>query len=133
MPYTDRDWTVAPEKIANRTTTQNKLRECLTSEKLIPEEMSVLDYTLHSPRNFFTNATSQLGFSEQDQTILGRWSPNSRMPLRYTRSVPTKELNMRRTVIDRINEGWTPDHNQLPASCQQESDPKEEIDVRDLD
>ena len=118
IPYTDKEWTIIPEKLANRTTVQNRMRDLISEQKLLPEGADINEYTLHSPRNFFTNATSLLGFPEQDQTILGRWSQHSRMPFRYTRAIATKELEMRRNVIDRISKGWAPDHNQLPPSCQ---------------
>ena len=74
----------------------------------VPPGTAPYEYTLHSPRNFYTNAASQMGWGEEAMTVLGRWSPGSSMPSRYVRSNGTQELNLRRDVINRIRGGWEP-------------------------
>ena len=66
------------------------------------------NYTLHSPRNFYTNASAQLGWNQETQTVLGRWSKNSVMPDHYTRCSGVLELQLRKDISDRIGKGWEP-------------------------
>ena len=66
------------------------------------------DYALHSPRNFYSTAANQLGWSREQRAVLGRWSEDSRMPNRYDRSTCTTELQIRNDVAARIRGGWAP-------------------------
>ena len=74
----------------------------------VPSGMAPDSYTLHYPRNFYTNSASQVGWSLESQTVLGRWSKNSKMPDRYIRSNGSLELQLRSDICDRTRKGWEP-------------------------
>ena len=65
-------------------------------------------YTLHSPRNWYTSAAAQLGWTCKAQTTLGRWGDESKMPNRYNRQKGTVELSVRADIVSRVRDGWTP-------------------------
>ena len=95
-------------------------------------------YTLHSPRNFYTNGADQIGWSSESQTILGRWSKNSKMPEHYLRSKGTRELQLRHDLGERIRLGWEPvgSHqipNPPPASSSHSSRQDTHLSVNSLD
>ena len=104
----------------------------------IPDHVDVLKYTLHSPRNFYTNAADQIGWSTESQTILGRWSKNSKMPHHYLRSKGTRVLQLRHDLAERIRLGWEPvgSHqipNPPPASSSHSSRQDTHLPVNSLD
>ena len=74
----------------------------------VPSGVIADNYTLHSPRNFYTNSANQVGWSLESQTVLGRWSKNSKMPDRYIRSNGSLELQLRTDIANRIRKGWEP-------------------------
>ena len=74
----------------------------------VPSGKNSENYTLHSPRNFYVNGASQLGWTNESQTILGRWSKNSKMPEHYCRSSGALELQIRNDLASRVRKGWEP-------------------------
>ena len=83
----------------------------------VPSGSRAEHYTLHSPRNFYTNGAGQLGWNQEAQTILGRWKKNSIMPEHYSRSSGTLELQIRADLADRVRKGWEPKgKNEIPMA-----------------
>ena len=116
---------------------ESRSRQLLTSIG-IPDHTDVMKYTLHSPRNFYTNGADQIGWSTESQTILGRWSKNSKMPEHYLRSKGTRELQLRHDLSERIRLGWEPvgSHqipNPPPASSAHSSRQDTHLSVNSLD
>ena len=106
FPTVDKEWNLF-DSMATKRQIEARLRE-LIHKVGVPAGKTPDAYTLHSPRNFYTNASSQLGWSQETQTVLGRWSKNSVMPDHYTRSTGVLELQLRKDISDRIGKGWEP-------------------------
>ena len=63
-------------------------------------------YTIHSPKNFFPTAATQMNFETLELNVIGQWSSNSRMNERYGRSVCANELLLRNAIIQKMASWW---------------------------
>ena len=106
FPAVDKNWNLF-DSVAAKRQIEARLRE-LVHKVGGPPGVFPESYTLHSPRNFYTNASAQLGWSQETQTVLGRWSKKSAMPDHYNRSTGVLELQVRKDISDRIGQGWEP-------------------------
>ena len=70
FPSTLKEWKYSPNEGPKRQIEQ-RMRECIF-EIGVPSGTRAEQYTLHSPRNFYTNGAGQLGWNLEAQTILGR-------------------------------------------------------------
>ena len=70
FPSITADWSYSPTPGPKKQIEQ-RLREMIF-EIGTPSGTTPENYTLHSPRNFYTNGAGQLGWNNEAQTILGR-------------------------------------------------------------
>ena len=61
-------------------------------------------YTLHTPKNFLPSCATELSFSVEDRNRLGHWQTGSAMCERYDRSMCTRELLLRSTILQNISD-----------------------------
>ena len=106
FPAVDKEWNVI-DSCAPKRQIEQRMRE-LIHKVGVPSGHQANSYTLHSPRNFYTNAGAQLGWNIESQTVLGRWTKSSTMPEHYTRGTGVLELQLRRDISERIGSGWEP-------------------------
>ena len=63
---------------------------------------------LHSFRAWFPTCANQLAIPREGRATLGRWAAGSVMPDRYDRNACVSELNIRQSILEKMNEGWRP-------------------------
>ena len=107
FPLINKFWFITSNQPASKKMVLERLREII-HDIGVPSGLTADNYTLHSPRNFYTNSANQVGWSLESQTVLGRWSKNSKMPDRYIRSNGSLELQLRTDIANRIRNGWEP-------------------------
>ena len=115
FPSTQKGWKFSPNEGPKRQIEQ-RMREYIFDIG-VPSGTRSEQYTLHSPRNFYTNGAGQLGWNLEAQTILGRWKKNSIMPEHYSRSSGSLELQIRSDLANRVRKGWEPKgKNEIPMA-----------------
>jgi hypothetical protein len=65
-------------------------------------------FSLHSPRFFLPSVAGQMRLPLEEKRSLGRWGPNSSMPLKYDQAHCVTELLLKQDILGRLATGFVP-------------------------
>ena len=65
----------------------------------------------HSPRSCLPSLAGQMRFPLEERRALGRWGPNSGMPVRYDRAQCVTKVLLKSRIISKLSQGFIPAAN----------------------